>query len=229
MTHRVPETTEKKIFLLRQTLEYVLNSDISNEAKIFYVRIFAGNLPEEVEGTPVFTLPRIRIDCGVDKTARCVTIATLIDEQVVNELLEKQFIISAKQTGAKWQTDWLWASGDVSLSGSNVKEDEPDIFAIVPRIDFGSSIDFPDKSQMPDVYRSCDGMSANLRHIKNQQDEPNGPVCEDCGCNPCKRNTTCRIRSRWDRLNTGTDHVQPDCGCDLCKSGDTCRKRSNWD
>lgn len=197
------ETVEQRVFLLRQTLEYVLNSDISNEAKIFYVRIFAGNLPDKVEGMPVFTLPRIRIDYGRDSTSSCGLFAPLLNDQIVNELLEKQFIISAKQTGAKWPRNVSWCSGAESLAGDVVKENEPDIFAIVSRDDFGSSIDFPDKSQMPDTYYTSDGLSVDLRDIKNQIDKSNGPVCSDCGCNPCKREATCRTRTDWSRLPSG--------------------------
>ena len=88
-------TAEKKMFFPRHTLDRVLNSDISNEAKVFYTRIFASQLPEEQEFSedrwkPLFTVWRGQDCYGL--------IAATWSEQIVKELLDRQFICQQSST-----------------------------------------------------------------------------------------------------------------------------------
>lgn len=83
------ERDTKKTFLLRQKVLQTLNSDISNDAKIFYIKLFLTMLPDVCEfvKSPCFIRTKIPVDSALYPYA-----VVGHDEKIINELLERQLI-----------------------------------------------------------------------------------------------------------------------------------------
>ena len=137
-------TGEKKTFLARQTLQYVLDSDISNEAKVFYARVFAAYVPEYLELPDGWWQPIFRIPYGSCRDI--LLVATSVNESVVKELLDKQLI-------CRFEGEQINLPSGEFVHDPRVK--------IVPRDDYTCPISYPNSNnvdELPKELKTSDGL-----------------------------------------------------------------------
>ena len=149
------EPAEKKLFALRRTLIRVLESDISNEAKVFYARVFAWQLDDAQRFIEVFRplMFMVPYTSHADGHPYFKVLFGEADERIVNELLEKQFIESQTATG----------------SVNSFTE-----YRIVPCAGFTNNypnIKYPYKDELPDERQTSDGVMLDYRKFKAEPDK----------------------------------------------------------
>lgn len=136
-------TPAEETFVLRDTLIRVLNTAISNEAKVLYVRIFASQLAadqtfvEEPRGL-YYLVHHTRRSNG------CLygrAFAGRPAANVLSELLEKKLI-----------------RGNL----------EANTYSISPSFEYAECNNFPYKDQLPDEIRYSDGLTLDLREFKKE-------------------------------------------------------------
>jgi hypothetical protein len=131
------EITERngQQFLLRHTLEHVLDAGISNEAKVFYARLFAWQLPKSAEFMDEYGVIEFKAKHG----QRIIRRIPEPDKNVLDELVEHQFI--EKRAFANHPT---------------IEE-----FIIIPRFEEFYD-EFPADSPLPRTLKSSDGLIVEL-------------------------------------------------------------------